>query len=46
MACIQGMRDVVALLISKGADSKLVDAEGKTRKLHIFNHLLNKPRAG
>ena len=32
MACIQGMRDVVALLISNGADSKIVDAEGKSRK--------------
>ena len=32
MACIQGMRDVVALLISNGADSKIVDTEGKSRK--------------
>ena len=37
MACIQGMRDVVALLISKGADSKIVDSEGKTCKLkYVF----------
>jgi len=33
MACIQGMRDVVALLISKGADSKIVDSEGKSCKI-------------